>query len=123
MERLPHVHERNGRDHVRGIEAELVCQLMASGRRLAIVDVRTTDERRRGFIRDSISVPMHRLLSERSRLDPFKYDLVVVVSEDGVSSRLAGLELEFAGFSEVRTLEGGIARWTALGYPLDGRPT
>ena len=100
-----------------------MCQLMASGRRLATVDVRTADEHRRGFIRDSISVPMHRLLSERSRLDPFKYDLVVVVSEDGVSSRLAGLELEFAGFSEVRTLEGGIARWTALGYPLDGRPT
>lgn len=117
----PHHHERNGRDHVRSIEAELVRQSMASGRRLFVVDVRSREEfdGPNGRIPGAVSVPLEHLLGRRAELDRFKYDLLVLVSRDGNSSRLAGLELEFADFADVRTLEGGMSRWWELGYPVE----
>lgn len=113
--------ERNGGEHVRTIDAELLRQELESGRRLLIVDVRSTVAFHGpgGRIPGALSIPMHQLLARRCELASHRNDVVVIVSKRGVSSRFAGLELEFAGFTEVRSLEGGMSRWAELGYPIE----
>lgn len=112
--------ERNGREHVRAIDVELLCQELESHRRVVIVDVRTRGEFHgpRGHITGAISIPIHHLLARWRELEGHRHDTLVLVSERGVTSRLAGLELEFAGFEDVRTLEGGMLKWWEHGYPV-----
>lgn len=111
---------RNGGDQVPTIDVDLLCQELESHRRVVIVDVRSRNEYRgaRGHIAGAISIPLHQLLSRWKELAPHRYDLVVIVSERGVTSRLAALELEFAGFDDVRTLEGGMTQWWERRYPV-----
>ena len=113
--------ERSGREHVRGIDPELLVQELRSGRRVTLVDVRSTSEFRGpgGRITGSRSIPLPQLLARRDELAGLSSERLVVVSGRAVRSRLAALELELMGFTEVQSLDGGLERWTALGFPIE----
>lgn len=108
---------RNGRDQVRTIDAELLEQELRSGRSLHVVDVRTHDEfdSSTGHIPGASCVPLHHLGSGEGVACAHSQPLVVV-SERGISAKLAAVELELSGFTEVRALDGGMARWLELGF-------
>jgi rhodanese-related sulfurtransferase len=114
-----HRRERNGRDHVRTIEPELLHQHMASKRPVVVLDVRSSADFRQCHIHGATSIPLPELLGRWGQLSKRKEELLVVVSRSGGNARLAGLELEFAGFTEVRCLEGGIDRWVELRLPVE----
>jgi rhodanese-related sulfurtransferase len=118
------MYEGTGRDHVRSIDAELLRQELESHWRVTVLDVRPKAEFRdpRGHIARAISIPMSDLLGRWRELESHQSDLVVVVSGHGHTSHIAALELEFAGFTEVQTLEGGMAHWWDLGYPVERCP-
>jgi sulfur dioxygenase len=112
--------ERNGSEHVRTIDPELLLQRLRTGQRLTILDVRNSEEFRGplGRIAGACSIPIHQLAARCEEFACHRTELVVVVSTRGHRSRLAGLELELAGFNEVRSLEGGVQRWIELGLPV-----
>lgn len=114
------VHERNCRERVRTVDAELLQHLLRSGRRIAIIDVRPTAAYRgpHGRIAGAVSIPMTQLMARRTELEPHRNSPIVVVGEDDGASRLGALELEVSGFTEVCALEGGMQRWLALRLPV-----
>ncbi len=83
------------------------------------VDPRSERDFRLGHIPGAISLPFQHLTDNKSTLDG--YDVLIVYGDDyndpkanAMSKRL--LEL---GFSDVRTLRGGLRAWTSAGYALD----
>ncbi|MEE8153789.1 MAG: rhodanese-like domain-containing protein [Phycisphaerales bacterium] len=83
------------------------------------VDPRSERDFRLGHIPGAISLPFQHLTNNKSKLDD--YDVLIVYGDDyndpkanAMSKRL--LEL---GFSDVRTLRGGLRAWTSAGYALD----
>jgi rhodanese-related sulfurtransferase len=116
------------KDHegrVRTVDAELLLQELRSGWRIVILDIRTGSAARghADRIPGSHAVPMNLLVAHCRALVSHRSEPVVVVSEHGRASRRAALELEQAGFTEVRSLEGGIAEWSRHGFPLTPTPT
>ncbi len=83
------------------------------------VDPRSERDFRLGHIPGAISLPFQHLADNQSKLDG--YDVLIVYGNDyndpkanAMSKRLLQL-----GFSDVRTLRGGLRAWTSAGYALD----
>lgn len=114
----------NRRDHARAAPPELLAQELASGRTVMILDVRGSEEFRgpKGRLPGARSMPLHQIPARWSELASHRSESIVVVSNRGLRARLAAVELELAGFTEVRYLEGGLHRWRELGLALDVPP-
>jgi rhodanese-related sulfurtransferase len=112
--------ELNGQERVRTVDPELLLQEIRSGRKVTILDVRRSAAFRgpSGRIPGAISLPLYQLSARWEEFTCHKGDPIVVASARGIKSRLAALELELAGFTEVRSLEGGLHRWRELGFPV-----
>ena len=96
---------------IRLIEPELVFQMLRSGRKVILLDVRRPEELSDGTIPGAQTCPPE-------RIDCHRAELVVVVSEHGGQARRAAHGLAEAGFPEVTVLEGGMTHWRDLGYPV-----
>ena len=82
-----------------------------------IVDVRDPEEWTQGHIPGSVLLPMTELgyrIDELDRALP-----VVTVCRIGMRSLMSADELLRAGFSDVRSLSGGIIAWRDAGYPVE----
>jgi len=87
---------------------------------VTVLDVRSAEEFNGpdGRVAGSLLIPLPELESRSSEL-PAKCPLVVVC-HSGSRSALATQQLLKAGRPQVANLRGGLRRWTAEGYPLDG---
>ena len=88
--------------------------------RVQILDVRETDEFTGplGHIEGAVLIPLGELAgrcSELSRDRP-----IVAVCRAGSRSAQATVILQQAGFLEIANLNGGMLRWRAEGYPVEG---
>jgi rhodanese-related sulfurtransferase len=85
-----------------------------------ILDVRETAEFTGplGHIEGAVLIPLGELAG---RLDELRRDRpVVAVCRAGSRSAQATAILQQAGFAEVANLNGGMLRWRAEGYPVEG---
>ena len=87
---------------------ELKAQLDA-GRDIQIVDVREMWEFSIAHLPGSTLVPMHEFGARLEELDRTRP--TVIVCHHGIRSMHAALALRGRGFTEVRSLRGGIQRW------------
>lgn len=88
--------------------------------RVQLIDVRELAEFSGplGHIRGAVLVPLGEL---GRRVDEFDRAIpVVTVCRSGARSAQAALMLQKAGFSKVANLAGGMLRWRASGYPVEG---
>ncbi len=87
---------------------------------VTILDVRSAEEFQGpdGRVAGSLLIPLGELKSRSSEI-PVDRPLVVVC-HSGRRSALATLHLLKAGRQHVANLHGGLSRWAAEGYPLDG---
>ncbi len=87
---------------------------------VTVLDVRSREEAEGpdGRIGDSLLIPLPEL-EQRTGEIPVGPP-VVVVCHSGSRSALATQQLLRAGLPRVANLRGGLARWSAAGYPLDG---
>lgn len=83
---------------------------------LAVLDVRESGEHAGGAIEGSISIPLGKLTSRTSELDPAK--LVVVHCKGGYRSSIATSILRRAGFQDIANLTGGFDAWSTAGHPI-----
>lgn len=82
-----------------------------------IIDIRETDQFKKGHIPNARSIPIKTLASECEKLNQFKNKTFVVVCENGTQSHKAISQLKKAGFQNVHLLEGGIIAWGTQGLP------
>jgi rhodanese-related sulfurtransferase len=90
---------------------------------LTILDVRSREEASGcdGCIQGSLLIPLPELETRINNLPKDKS--IVVVCHSGSRSALATQKLLKAGCTQVANLHGGINRWQAEGYPLEGVTT
>lgn len=88
--------------------------------RVQILDVRETDEFSGplGHIDGAVLIPLGELAARAGELA--KDRPVVAVCRAGSRSAQATAMLQQAGFAEVANLNGGMLRWRAEGYPVEG---
>ena len=85
----------------------------------ACIDVREPGEYNSTHIPGTSLVPRRELEFRMRRLVPYQGTLVVVCDDDGRRARLAAATLERMGYSHVQVLDGGINRWTTVGYSTE----
>ncbi len=87
---------------------------------LTVLDVRSTEEFNGpdGRVACSLLIPLPELESRSSEIAADRP--LVVVCHSGSRSALATQQLLKAGRQQVANLHGGLSRWAAEGYPLDG---
>ena len=87
---------------------------------LTVLDVRSTEEFNGpdGRVAGSLLIPLPELESRSSEIAADRP--LVVVCHSGSRSALATQQLLKAGRQQVANLHGGLSRWAAEGYPLEG---
>lgn len=96
------------------ISAVELRSLLSDDHDLRLVDVRTGGEFETGHIAGSYHVPLDALREHRNEFRQVSAD-VVLVCQSGNRATEAAQRLGEAGLTNVRILEGGIARWIASG--------
>jgi rhodanese-related sulfurtransferase len=91
-------------------------QLINQGKTV-IVDVREPAEFAAAHLRDAKNIPLKEMPKRVGELDKFKSKTVIVVCQSGAQSGRAVSQLRKAGFTEVYSLQGGLAAWQAQGLP------
>ena len=87
-------------------------------RKTTILDVRDTAEFANGHLRESRHIPLGELSARIGELDKSKDKTVVVVCQRGQRADRAVRQLAAAGFTDVTSLDGGLAAWQAAGLPV-----
>jgi rhodanese-related sulfurtransferase len=83
-----------------------------------LLDVRETREiDEAGYIAGTVSVPVRGLIKNLNRL-PAKDQPVVVVCSSGHRSAMVMAALQLLGYTNVKSLVGGLPAWKAAGLPL-----
>src|SRR6266851_8832537 len=91
---------------------------LADGGEIAFLDVREEGQHGAGHPLLAVNIPYSRLESEILRLVPRHSCRVVLIDDaDGVAAK-AVLRLDGLGYRDIHVLQGGAARWSAVGYPL-----
>lgn len=83
-----------------------------------ILDVRTAEERSRGFLPDSVHIHISQLPDRLSELPKAKDRPILVYCGTGHVSAVAAAYLRALGYREVKNLNGGFRAWLELGLPV-----
>mgnify|MGYP002631919017 CR=1 FL=1 len=115
-------------DHLASIRADVeeidVDQLNArltSGDQLLIVDVRERDEMESGFLPGAKLLGRGHLEARIGGVAHNANDEVILYCAGGVRSAFAAYALQVMGYTDVKSLSGGYAKWVQSGYPIDNR--
>ena len=102
----------------RPIASAAVKAMLGDGGELALIDVREELIFSRSHLLWARSVPLSRLELRFARLVPRRATRIVLIDDnDGLSQRAADI-LAGAGYTDLSTLDGGIAAWAAAGFEL-----
>ena len=82
------------------------------GKKVRLIDCRTSDEYAITKIDGTIHMPLHELSSQLEQLYQYEDESLVVLCHHGVRSRQAVAILREVGFPDVRSMIGGIDRWS-----------
>lgn len=96
-----------------------VKSVIDSGDTTVIVDVRETEEWDQGFIPGSIHLSKGVIERDIERMFPDKNTHLILYCGGGYRSVIAADLLQKMGYTNVKSLAGGIAAWVNAGLPLD----
>jgi phage shock protein E len=85
-------------------------ELIATGKNVFLLDVRTAEEYREVHIPNSISLPLNQLKSEISKVVSDKDTKVIVYCLSGMRAATASSQLAAMGYTNVSNM-GGIQSW------------
>ena len=101
-----------------GISPAVVTQLM-NHKKAVLVDIRDADAiAQAGALPEAKRIALADLKAKADSLSKNKETPVVVVCQTGQRSGAAATVLKAAGYSQVFTLEGGVAAWVEAGMPV-----
>jgi glyoxylase-like metal-dependent hydrolase (beta-lactamase superfamily II)/rhodanese-related sulfurtransferase len=104
---------------VHTISAELLAQQIESDAPPVVLDVREPEELggELGSIAGARNIPIGQLARRITELGGLESQPIVTVCRSGGRSATAAAVLSTSGFRNVRSLDGGMRRWSELGYP------
>jgi len=92
--------------------------MLGDGEELALIDVREELIFSRSHLLWARSVPLSRLELRFARLVPRRATRIVLCDDnDGLAQRAAGI-LARAGYTDIASIDGGVAVWAAAGFEL-----
>ena len=105
---------RLSEDNTRPIELthDELAMLLASDARPVLLDCRTHAERELARIEGSLHLPISELEGRLGELRVHEECAIVVYCHHGVRSLAVTVALRQAGFDDVRSLAGGIEKWS-----------
>ncbi len=110
--------EKRSVEHVERLEADQLPARVEADPGLQILDVRERGEWEAGHIPGSLFAPWHDIRSLPEGFDPKRP--VAVLCASGQRSAVASSLVQRHGAAEViHVVEGGVARWDALGHPVE----
>jgi rhodanese-related sulfurtransferase len=101
------------------ITANELNESLKSGRKVALIDVRTPAEHGEIHIADAHLMPLDRLDAEAAGKLAGTHDECVLVCRSGKRAATAREKLAAAGCDNLRVLEGGVTAWDAAGLPVN----
>jgi rhodanese-related sulfurtransferase len=100
------------------IDATTLHGLLRSGEEIALIDLREQGDFGRRHILRAVNIPLSRLELMYRRMLP-RRDVPIILTGDGSGLAARGAEiLTFAGWTDVRLLDGATDAWEASGYPV-----
>lgn len=82
-----------------------------------ILDVRTKEERKAGYIPESRHIPMTEIL--KNGLDMPLAKEIILYCGSGYRSNIIASQLKKDGFTHIHSLPGGIIAWKNAGFPIE----
>lgn len=92
---------------------------LRAGEAPVIVDVRTRGEYERGHVPGAIHLPFLSVTGREDEIPGPRDEPVVVYCERGPRAGIARRALRWAGFTDVRYLEGHMKEWRERGFPVE----
>lgn len=83
-----------------------------------VVDVREADEYASGHLPDARNIPVGKLAERANEIEKHKEKPLILCCASGMRSAKACNELKKLGFTNVRSLAGGIDAWRQAGLPI-----
>lgn len=99
--------------------AKQLQQAIQSGKRLALIDVRTPVEHEEARIAGSVLMPLDKLDPDLVKKTVPGAEGYVLICQGGKRAEQAFENLSAAGCEGLCILEGGVNAWTAAGLPLE----
>lgn len=109
---------RKRRGGIRSVAADELPMVMRD-EKVMILDVSDAKEYADSHIPKARNIPINRLESDIQTINKFKSRPVVVCCRVGNRSGKAAGILRKNGFTDIRTLHGGIAAWTKENLPIE----
>jgi rhodanese-related sulfurtransferase len=103
---------------VREVSAAELKTWLASGRRLALIDVRNDDEWQAGHAASAVHIARWTLAERIGTIAPDKSSLIVLYCLAGRRSAASAEYLQTLGYSNVYSLAGGFRSYIAAGLPV-----
>ena len=97
-------------DGYRTLSPREVSDLLESGAEIFLLDIRPPRQFHAGHLPDAISLPAEDF-AERYEREVNTDDPVILICEKGLNSIAAARFLVSQGFTDVATMEGGMAAW------------
>lgn len=97
-------------DSVGFIEPQQLRELVAQGKKVAIVDVRSAEEFAAGHVEGAINIPASQLADEMHNI-PKDAQVVTVCNLGGPRSCNAAAKLKEIGYDNAAPLQGGVIGW------------
>jgi rhodanese-related sulfurtransferase len=100
------------------VQAKQVQQDLQSGKRVALIDVRTPVEHDEMHIPGSVLMPLDQLDPAAVKAAAAGTEGCVLICRSGKRAEQAFQKLKAAGFNDLTIIEGGVNEWEAAGLPL-----
>jgi rhodanese-related sulfurtransferase len=102
------------------ISPEQAKEMLASGdKELLLLDVRTKDEYKEGHIKGAKLIPVQVLSGMIDEITDYREKKVIVYCRSGKRSLKASSLLQEKGFKTIYNMDGGIKKWSRLGYDIE----
>ncbi|MGL4613617.1 MAG: rhodanese-like domain-containing protein [Shewanella sp.] len=93
--------------------------MMVNRQDAKVVDVRSSDEFRKGHIVDAVNVTLAEIKNNQTTaLEKYKGSPIILVCNAGMTSSQAAQLLSQQGFENLYSLKGGMGEWHAANMPV-----
>ncbi len=94
-------------------------QLLDSDAEILVLDVRSREEHATGHIAEAVNIPHSEIPSRLDELAAYRDEHVIVCCWAGGRAAAVKDVLRNAGFASLLDLQGHMAAWEQLGYPVE----
>lgn len=84
-----------------------------------LIDLRTADEFKTGYIKGSVNIPVNEFMADLTKLPADKGAAVITICQSGHRGAMAMMAMRMLGYTNVNSLAKGINGWNAESLPLE----